>query len=508
MILFTSLVFALLSSSMVPLSVLAQHQVVLEQPASKPPPSLPVSNATESFWLRSPRVFPTPAHGSEGPLTVDADICIIGSGITGVSAAYHLATHYASNSARKDPIKTVILEAREFCSGATGRNGGHLTPSPFEGFNWLAKLYGKTEAARALALEKYTSDKVFSILKKDNKLEHVDFIRGGRVVLFFTIQEYEEARADYVAAKSAGIDMSDVQWLTSEEAQDRFNTSYPAVVIPGNNLWPLKLVSVLYNLAANATDNFSLSLHTRTPVTSVSASALTSGRPWILSTPRGPISCSYVLHATNAYAARLLPWLHGPDGIVPTRGQVIAVRANTPNALGRTGFVGNDGFEYWFPRQASTTHAVFADQGSGGQKGQLIILGGGREATKDSGYEFYETDDSVVNPEVGRVLRAFLPRVFPGKFDEGVEPEMEWTGVMGYTKSHEPFVGPVVDRYGTSSLGTYKGQYIAAGYTGHGMPRAFACAEAVAGMIAADIVGERWVPPEWFPMHYFTGKDM
>ena len=62
-------------------------------------------------------------------------------------------------------------------------------------------------------------------------------------------------------------------------------------------------------------------------------------------------------------------------------------------------------------------------------------------------HEFYETDDSVVNPEVSAVLRQFLPRVFPGKFDEAVEPEMEWTGVMGYTKSHEPFVRAVLSVY-------------------------------------------------------------
>lgn len=185
---------------------------------------------------------------------------------------------------------------------------------------------------------------------------------------------------------------------------------------------------MLYNLAADASSHFNLTLHTRTPVTSISTYTNSSSdshgtrpRRWTLHTPRGPISCSYVLHATNAYAAHLLPWLHGPDGIVPTRGQVMAVRATTPAALGRAGFIGNEGFEYWFPRPNATA----ADEA-----GQLVVLGGGREATKDRGYEFYEVDDSVVNPEVSGVLRKFLPAVFPGKFDENVEPEMEWVRVI------------------------------------------------------------------------------
>lgn len=35
-------------------------------------------------------------------------------------------------------------------------------------------------------------------------------------------------------------------------------------------------------------------------------------------------------------------------------------------------------------------------------------------------------DDSTVNEKVGKALRAFLPAVFPGIYEEGKEPEMEW----------------------------------------------------------------------------------
>lgn len=98
----------------VPLNVLAEHQAVLELLPIKPRLTLPVANSTESFWLRAPNVLPLPTHGSEGPLATDADICIIGSGMTGVSAAYHLANSF-SNRARESPLKVTILEAREFC---------------------------------------------------------------------------------------------------------------------------------------------------------------------------------------------------------------------------------------------------------------------------------------------------------------------------------------------------------------------------------------------------------
>lgn len=145
----------------------------------------------------------------------------------------------------------------------------------------------------------------------------------------------------------------------------RYGTSHgQGVKIPGRTIWPLKFVTELYKLAnASLPSSSSLRLHTRTPVTSISpispssSSSNSSSSPpprprrWLLSTPRGPISCTTVLHATNAYASHLLPQFSGPEGIVPTRGQVIAVRSNaTSLELGREGWVGNRGFEYWFPR--------------------------------------------------------------------------------------------------------------------------------------------------------------
>ena len=43
---------------------------------------------------------------------------------------------------------------------------------------------------------------------------------------------------------------------------------------------------------------------------------------------------------------------------------------------------------------------------------------------------------------------------------------------MGFTSSRDPFVGPVYD-LSSSIKEELVGQYISAGYTGHGMPRAF-----------------------------------
>lgn len=91
------------------------------------------------------------------------------------------------------------------------------------------------------------------------------------------------------------------------------------------------------------------------------------------------------------------------------------MRAAVPaEKITASSWLGNEGFEYWFPRPVKSTG-----------EHPLIILGGAREAVKPD-YEYYETDDSVVSPVAGRALRGFLPATFPGLYEEGREPEMEW----------------------------------------------------------------------------------
>jgi glycine/D-amino acid oxidase-like deaminating enzyme len=141
------------------------------------------------------------------------------------------------------------------------------------------------------------------------------------------------------------------------------------------------------------------------------------GRRWELETPRGSVRCTHVVHATNAYAYALLPQLAGGTGIVPTRGQAIAIRAAVPaRELAISGFTANYGLEYWIVRP-----------GSAPEERPLVILGGAR--LTEGSTQGATTDDSIVDPVVGRRLREFLPEVFPGKFEKGTEPEMEWVRI-------------------------------------------------------------------------------
>lgn len=115
-------------------------------PPSYPPP-IPVPNATRPFW-RTER-HPLDAHRSTKELPTECDILIIGAGYSGIATAYHLL----DNQDEKKEPSVVMLEAREACSGATGRNGKirtTLTSIPIRRFKALTERQRRTSQTRPL----------------------------------------------------------------------------------------------------------------------------------------------------------------------------------------------------------------------------------------------------------------------------------------------------------------------------------------------------------------------
>ncbi|KAH9933172.1 FAD dependent oxidoreductase [Epithele typhae] len=403
-------------------------------------------------------------EGSTGPLTPFADVCIIGSGISGLSAAYNLAD--------EPGLGVVVFEARDFCSGATGRNGGHLTPYLFQDFRKKALQFGSAQAKAGFDLEQYNARALVKIIQDEGIADAIDLVHGGHTCILMSDEDWDDLQNDFEAARAAGTDLSSVAWFTKKEMYEKYGTHYAGFTFDVYNLWPLKLVTQFYHIAKRRlqSSSGSLSLHTNTPVNEV----LPSGEDWELVTPRGSTTCKYVLHTTNGYAGHLLPSMSGEAGIVPGRGQVVTTHLRN---TGMSSWSNLKGDEYWFPRP-------------GGAESPLIILGGG-------GHTSGVVDDSVTEQHYHNFLLKFLPEVFD---TPQYEPEMEWTGIMGFTSIGDPFVGPLEPLEGRS----FKGQYISAGFSGHGMPRTFASAQSAAQMILANLHGETWAQPEWIPDRFLT----
>jgi hypothetical protein len=83
-------------------------------------PGLPRPHPTESSWLLPPDSLAK--HQSSATLpSGPVDVVIIGSGFSGTSVAWHLL--HGDGEPRTTYLSCLMLEARDVCSGATGRNG-------------------------------------------------------------------------------------------------------------------------------------------------------------------------------------------------------------------------------------------------------------------------------------------------------------------------------------------------------------------------------------------------
>jgi glycine/D-amino acid oxidase-like deaminating enzyme len=107
-------------------------------------PRLPDPSTTESFWQKKP-LFPELVNVQSPILPISADVVIIGSGIAGASVAYTILNECEAIGVTK---RVVLLEARELCSGATGRNGGHIKATPYHSYPEYKARFGAVQASR------------------------------------------------------------------------------------------------------------------------------------------------------------------------------------------------------------------------------------------------------------------------------------------------------------------------------------------------------------------------
>lgn len=108
-----------------------------------------------SLWLETVRNNPLLDQRTTPELPATAEVVIIGSGVSlhgqGWAADLQISGSLAALSLLQssDPPKSVIiLEARELCSGATGRNAGHCKPDMWRGYSKYANEFGSKQALK------------------------------------------------------------------------------------------------------------------------------------------------------------------------------------------------------------------------------------------------------------------------------------------------------------------------------------------------------------------------
>jgi glycine/D-amino acid oxidase-like deaminating enzyme len=135
----------------------------------------------------------------------ECDIAIIGAGLAGVSTAYHIL----SSPGPKPSV--AIFEAREACSGATGRNGGHTKTSPVS-LKSMQAQFGTQVAAEFAAVQAAQLRAMKAVVEKE-EIE-CDFLVTRSFDVFFDEEQAAEMKAWVKEQHDQGADwLSGVQWL-------------------------------------------------------------------------------------------------------------------------------------------------------------------------------------------------------------------------------------------------------------------------------------------------------
>lgn len=242
---------------------------------------------------------------------IQADVCIIGAGFTGLSAALQLA---------ETGFSVVVLEGERIGFGASGRNGGQIVNGYSRDLDTIARRYGPDKAA---ALGAMSLEGAAIIRERVAKYAiDCDLINGGFFAAFTDkqIRALADVRATWQKHGHTGLEMVPKSEVGRYVKTDR----YAGGMIDrlGGHIHPLNLVLG----EARAFESLGGRIFENSRVVS-----LDMGAAPVVRTQMGKVTAKYVLVCGNAYLGRLLPAL--ADRMMPVSSQVMATEPLDANMI-------------------------------------------------------------------------------------------------------------------------------------------------------------------------------
>lgn len=423
----------------------------------------PVSDPLPAFWSRDRDDFHE--HRTTAELPAEADIVVIGAGYAGASVAWHLA----HDGEEGTPARSIVmLEARGVCEGATGRNGGHMRP---DYYGHIPHYIERDGLQAAVELAEFEISHV-QALKKFIAKEKIDcdFVLARSVDVWSNDEAAAKAKATYDAMLQHDLDyMDDVYFHHGPDAEGISGVKGAKAVasFTAGMMWPSKFIT---HLLKSLTSQRLLNLQTFTPVDTVTGSEASG---FVVQTARGPVRAKKIIHANNAYVAGLLPEYR--NAIIPCKGICTLIKVpdgKTPPHLPNS----------YIERSEENVLSYLIPRPDGS-----IVVGGSSRLFSPFREQWYDNVDDTTLIEASKTYYdGYMQMTFAGWDESGAYVDKAWTGVMGYSFDSNAHIGAVPGK---------PGQYILAGFNGHGMPLIWLGGKGLAKMInSGSPISESGIP--------------
>jgi gamma-glutamylputrescine oxidase len=378
-----------------------------------------------------------------------ADICIIGGGFTGTSAALHLA---------EAGFQVVLLEANEIGWGASGRNGGQICQGHNMSHAEMAKKVGKDTADVLWQTSVDSVDLVKELIEK----YQIDCDLAAGVLHVASKSRHADEIKEAVEYKRQQLNYEDVEFLDAKTVADKLGTDRyhgGEWYKEGAHIHPLNFALGL----AKAAEEYGAELYDHSAVLEY-----TDGKQPEVMTAKGRVRCRYLLFACNGY----LGHLNGPAArkIMPINNFIIATEPLPESVANRIN-----------PDRIAVADSKFVVNYYRLSKDRRMLWGGG------------ENYSQRFPKDIAGFVKKHMLETYPELGDYRID--YAWGGTLAITLNRMPHIARQQENI-----------FVAHGYSGHGVAMA-----TYAGAIFAKAVQgslEKMDAFERLPMRDFPGGTL
>ena len=394
--------------------------------------SLPMQIKEKNYWLETVKI-PT---GDDRPLPESVDVAVVGSGVTGLSAARVLA---------KRGVGVAVFEAETLGWGASSRNGGMVLTGMKLPVPTLISRYGREKVQRMYAASLDSIDCVEQIVREEQI--DCDFLRCGHLEVACK-QAHFDSYADSAALIAREFNHS-LRIVPKSELRNEIGSDiyYGGLVDETSaGLNPARYVAGMVAAGQRA----GAAMFDHTGVESVEPESSNGGHRFRVRTSKGSLLAREVLLASGAYTSNATPALR--KKIIPIGSYIIATEVLAEDVAcdlsPKNRMIYDSKHFLYYYRLTPDRRMLF----------------GGRAAF------FPETENTV--RQSAEILQRGMISVYPQLRDTKVE--FVWGGTLDFSFDVMPHTG------------RFDGMYYSVGYAGHGVAIGTYLGTKIAGLICGD----------------------